>query len=350
MKKIRWKMEDRSLRSLGRWEQLRIRLAVSSLFLVALCATIFPLPSFVRAQELPYSPGSGSGVPTGNSCIVQRNSGGAAQCTGTPRTDSLANNAAQLVCSDNAGVIVPCSLSGLTVTGTTTPLVTASGTVTSSGTPTNHQWPGWTTDINLKGFTVTASKPVCTDASGDPAVCGGTEGEAIDYTVKSITTPQQTSTTPDKVLWRGYGTNGRGFYLNNPAAEPANTFGLSVPTTEPKPGDRLKVLTFSAHAGQLGWTSWIAKTTTYTAVSDDQIIADTSGGAFTITLPATPTIGQQVTVVDGAGSFSTYNLTLGRNSEKINSSAADLVLNVANAHVSLVYYNSANGWRVLNMR
>ena len=50
------------------------------------------------------------------------------------------------------------------------------GTVTSSGTPTNHQWAGWTTSTNLKGFSVTASKPVCTDANGDPAVCAGTEG------------------------------------------------------------------------------------------------------------------------------------------------------------------------------
>jgi hypothetical protein len=50
------------------------------------------------------------------------------------------------------------------------------GTVTSSGTPTNHQWPGWTTATDLKGFTVTASKPVCSDASGDPVACAGTEG------------------------------------------------------------------------------------------------------------------------------------------------------------------------------
>jgi hypothetical protein len=50
------------------------------------------------------------------------------------------------------------------------------GTVTSSGTPTNHQWAGWTSATNAKGFTITASSPVCSDASGDPAVCGGTEG------------------------------------------------------------------------------------------------------------------------------------------------------------------------------
>jgi hypothetical protein len=50
------------------------------------------------------------------------------------------------------------------------------GTVDVSGTPTNHQWPGWVDADTLKGFTVTASKPVCSDASGDPAVCSGTEG------------------------------------------------------------------------------------------------------------------------------------------------------------------------------
>jgi len=33
--------------------------------------------------------------------------------------------------------------------------------------------------------------------------------------------------------------------------------------------------------------NWTAKTTTYTAVTGDHLLADTSGGAFTITLPAT---------------------------------------------------------------
>jgi hypothetical protein len=51
-----------------------------------------------------------------------------------------------------------------------------SGTLSASGTPTNHQWAGWTSATAIKGFTVTSSKPVCTDSSGDPAVCAGTEG------------------------------------------------------------------------------------------------------------------------------------------------------------------------------
>jgi hypothetical protein len=50
------------------------------------------------------------------------------------------------------------------------------GTVDVSGTPANHYWTGWTDADTIKGFSITASKPVCSDANGDPAVCAGTEG------------------------------------------------------------------------------------------------------------------------------------------------------------------------------
>ncbi len=51
------------------------------------------------------------------------------------------------------------------------------GTVTlPSGTGTNHYWTYWTGTNTIAGKSITASKPVCSDANGDPAVCGGTEG------------------------------------------------------------------------------------------------------------------------------------------------------------------------------
>jgi hypothetical protein len=54
---------------------------------------------------------------------------------------------------------------------------------------------------------------------------------------------------------------------------------------------------------------WIKKTTNYTAVNGDQIIADTSGGAFTITLPLSPSLGDVVIITDG-GNFAVTNLTV----------------------------------------
>ena len=57
-------------------------------------------------------------------------------------------------------------------------------------------------------------------------------------------------------------------------------------------------------SGQLYWSEggnanlnpWVVKTTNYTATEGDRIIADTSGGTFTVSLPATPTAGWYVVI------------------------------------------------------
>jgi hypothetical protein len=83
--------------------------------------------------------------------------------------------------------------------------------------------------------------------------------------------------------------------------------------------------------------NWIVKTTTYTAVNKDAIAADTSGGAFTITLPASPSTGDSVTFADSGHSFNTNNLTIARNGSTIESSATNLVVDVSNIFLSLIY-------------
>ena len=83
--------------------------------------------------------------------------------------------------------------------------------------------------------------------------------------------------------------------------------------------------------------NWSVKTTTYTAVNKDSIVANTSGGAFTITLPVTPTTGSSISLADGAGTWATNNLTVARNGSTIEGSATDLILDVNNTTVDLVY-------------
>lgn len=103
--------------------------------------------------------------------------------------------------------------------------------------------------------------------------------------------------------------------------------------------------TLSAYVGEP--YTWVSKTSAYTAANGDAILTDTSGGAFTISLPASPTAGNCVRMVDAGGTWGTNNLTVGRNGEKINALAADMVLDVSDASVMMVYTGSTNGWRAV---
>lgn len=117
---------------------------------------------------------------------------------------------------------------------------------------------------------------------------------------------------------------------------------VSDPTLPLEAATKQYVDTQIAASGNL--TVWTAKTAAYTAVNGDKILADTSSAAFTITLPAAPLVGQQVTITDAGGTFSTNNLTVNRNGSKILGIAQDLILDVAYQCTTLVYYNSTNGW------
>ena len=94
-----------------------------------------------------------------------------------------------------------------------------------------------------------------------------------------------------------------------------------------------------------GLSAWVVKTGTYTAVAGDRILANTNGGAFTITLPASPSTGDTVNFIDQGYDFNTNALTVGRNSSNIANAAADIVVNTQGAAFGLVYSGDAStGW------
>ena len=71
---------------------------------------------------------------------------------------------------------------------------------------------------------------------------------------------------------------------------------------------------------------------------------NTTSGAITMTLPSSPTLGDEVSIIDYAGTFDTNNLTVGRNSQPIMGSAADLTVSTERAAFTLVYVDSTQGW------
>ena len=78
-----------------------------------------------------------------------------------------------------------------------------------------------------------------------------------------------------------------------------------------------------------------------TAVANNHYFIDTA--TQTLTLPASPTAGQKVSVT--VGNFT--DTTVARNSENIASLASDLIIDVANMGVTLCYTNTSRGWVVL---
>jgi len=84
--------------------------------------------------------------------------------------------------------------------------------------------------------------------------------------------------------------------------------------------------------------------TTYTATAGERIFANATAGGFTITLPPTPADGDTIQVIDVAGIFGTNNVTLARNGVKIQNLAEDLILNLNNAAVTMIYSGASFGW------
>jgi len=86
-----------------------------------------------------------------------------------------------------------------------------------------------------------------------------------------------------------------------------------------------------------GGLTYVYKTSNYTTQDKEGVLADTTGGAFTVTLPATPATGAQVVVADAGAYWGTNNLTVGRNGSTIGDLAQDLVCDITGASVQLVY-------------
>ena len=96
-------------------------------------------------------------------------------------------------------------------------------------------------------------------------------------------------------------------------------------------------ITIASTGGGAGGLEYVVKTANYTTSDLEGVLADTSGGAFTVTLPATPAAGAQVVVADSGNAWGTNNLTIARNGSTIDNVAENLVCDITGASVQLIY-------------
>jgi hypothetical protein len=88
-----------------------------------------------------------------------------------------------------------------------------------------------------------------------------------------------------------------------------------------------------------------AKTSPFTAAAGTGYFINTTCGAVTVTLPASPTAGDVVAFKDYAGQWNTNNVTLCNNGNKINGTCATASLGTQNQSVTLIYVDATKGWQ-----
>lgn len=104
-------------------------------------------------------------------------------------------------------------------------------------------------------------------------------------------------------------------------------------------------------------TSWATINTGFTAMpstsvssnitlnSFNKYFVDTSA-ARTLTLPSSPSLGDEIYIYDASGTAATYNITVSRNGNKINGITGNLIIDLNGSSSYLVYTGSTYGWRV----
>ena len=82
-----------------------------------------------------------------------------------------------------------------------------------------------------------------------------------------------------------------------------------------------------------------------TLAAFNSYMVDTTA-ARTLTLPATPSIGNELRIFDATGTAATNNITVNNNGSNINGQATTLTIDKNYAGAVLIYVGSAYGWRV----
>jgi hypothetical protein len=102
--------------------------------------------------------------------------------------------------------------------------------------------------------------------------------------------------------------------------------------------------------GRTGTVNWdtTKKTAGFTGVSGNGYFIDTSSGAITVNLPASPSAGDIMALADYAGTAATNNITVGRNGSNIEGVAEDGVLTANRESKTLVFVDATQGWVPVN--
>jgi hypothetical protein len=106
-----------------------------------------------------------------------------------------------------------------------------------------------------------------------------------------------------------------------------------------------------------GVTSWVAaqsfaystQSGSFTAVAFGGYFINTSSTAVSVTLPASPSVGDTVRLVDVASTFDSNALTVVRNGKLLMGGTSDMTVSTENAAFDLIFSGDTFGWRIFSV-
>jgi hypothetical protein len=171
-------------------------------------------------------------------------------------------------------------------------------------------------------------------------------GKNLYYKLTGTLTANRTVTMPDSAE--------RVFIVEDATSRSSSNYTLTVKTVSgtglalPVGSTTILYSDGTNITGKLQTKGYYTPSANYTAVNGDQVLVDTSGSGFngpaTITLPASPAIGNEVHFIDSGNNLASNNLTVGRNGSNILGSASDLTVSTNSSAFTLVYVNATRGW------
>ena len=124
-------------------------------------------------------------------------------------------------------------------------------------------------------------------------------------------------------------------------------------SSAPASGAAIEVMTFNLGSGAGGNASsgytYVEATGNTSAVANTKYIVNTNTANLTITLPSTPSFGDEVGIIDGTGNASVHAITVSRNGSNIQGAASSMTVTTDRSAFTLVYYNASQGWVLTNV-
>ena len=94
--------------------------------------------------------------------------------------------------------------------------------------------------------------------------------------------------------------------------------------------------------GGIAWQS--VQTANFTATAGNAYPVDTTSASITVTLPASPSAGNVVTVLDYAGTSATNNIIVNPNGNKLQGTTFNALISVNRQAYNFVYVDATQGW------